>query len=258
MNGRVATCTILFHIVHTSRGLSATCGQRRLSPISGQKCDLGQAEALHTSGHQECVYQCLGLGSKCVSMSYNAVDKLCSISATPCLVLSPQPDVRTNVFHDLIHDLSQCLQWSPYHGISHERSIVYDVGSSGTIWLVRWNDLQGNVLIGYMLKGYDWHTGFFKYIDKTSIRSPFTGCDLAIIANDCSVAWVRFTIGEPVPSNAAKAGYITGHGPVLVARYIDPTRQTYRLGYYMTGNRFVNHMSDDIYNINTFDILLAV
>ena len=160
--------------------------------------------------------------------------------------------------HGVSHDMSQCLQWSPYNGISHTRSIVYDVGSAGILWLARWNDPQGNVLIGYMLKGSNWHTGYFKHMIKTALESPFTGCDLAIIADDCSVAWVRFSIGQLVPSDAAKAGYIIGHGPVLVARYNHPTKHTYRLGYYMTGNRFLNHLDDDSYNINTFDILVTV
>ena len=189
MDVSVATYILsLFLIIHSSQGLQATCGQRRLRSIAGHKCDLGQTETLHTFGHKECMYQCLRQRSKCGSMSYNAVDKLCSMTATPCLELIPHPDVRTNVFHDVSHDISQCLQWSPYHGISHERSIVYDVGPPGIMGLVRWNDPQGNILIGYTLKSSGWHRGYFKYMLETQLESPFNGCELAIIANDCSVA----------------------------------------------------------------------
>ena len=254
----VASCMIVFLIVHTGQGMFVTCGQRRLSPIFGQKCDLGQAEALHTFGHQECVYTCLRRGSKCVSMSYNAVDELCSMTATPCLELVPHPDVRTNVFHDLMQDMSQCLQWTPYNGTSHGRSIVYDLGSPGTMRLVRWKDPQGNLLIGYLFKSNNLHRGFFKYTAEVYVTSPFTGCDMAMIREDCSVAWVTFTIGESVPSNAAAAGYIIGHGPVFVARHNHPTKRSYRFGYYMTGNPFLNHMSDDRYDIITFDIMVVV
>ena len=130
------------------------------------------------------------------------------------------------------------------------------MGASDRRLQVEWrSDAQGNLLIGYTLKSSGWHRGYFKYMVETQLESPFTGCELAIIANDCSVAWVRFTIGELVPNIAAKAGYIIGHGPIVVSRFKHLTKLTYRFGYYMAGSPFFNYMEDDI---NTFDIMVAV
>ena len=171
------------------------------------------------------------------------------MAAIPCHELIPQPDSRTNVFHNLMFHMSQCLQCIPYN----------DFDAAGTLRLVRWRDPNGNIHIGYVKKKATLlHKGYFRYTEEIHITPPFTGCEMAIIAENCSVAWLKFTIGEPVPSRAAKGGYMTGHGPVFVTRYKHPIKGSYRFGYYMTGNPFLKHIDEDRHDINTFDILIIV
>ena len=253
----IVTCAIVLVIVHSVRDVSTTCTQRQFRPIYSQKCDTGEAEAQHNPTYRQCIYQCLHRGSKCASMSYNTVDELCTITETPCHELSAHPDVLTNVFHNMTHHLSQCLQWHPYDGTSPARSITYDQ-ADGTIWLARWQDLQGNLLIGYMLKTRRQQVAYFEYIIETHLKSPYRGCDLITIADDCSVAWVKFTIGDPVPLNAAETGYIIGHGTVYVGRYLRTDKPTYRFGFYMRGDHFLTHPLGHVFAINTFDMMVIV
>ena len=244
-------------VVNASRNVFATCAQRLLRPIYGQECDVGEAEVLHKLKYWQCIYQCLHRGSMCDSMSYNAVDEVCAITESPCHELSPHADFQTNVLHDLTHHRSHCLQWSPCNGNSPARSIAYDQ-ADGTIWLARWEDLQGNLLIGYIIKSNTRHVAYFEHIIETEVRAPFTGCDLITIADDCSAAWAEFIIGEPVPHNAVETGYIIGHGPVYVGRYIRPDTANYRFGFYVAGKPLFTHPLAHVFDINTFDMMVIV
>ena len=257
MESNIGTCIIILIVVYSSRSVSTTCIPRLFKPIYGQECNMTEAEVLHNSMYARCISQCLHRGSKCKSMSYNAVDKLCTITDSPCHELSPHPDTKTFVFHDLTHDWSHCLQWSPCHGTSPARSISYDQ-DGGTIWLARWLDGQGNLLIGYMIKRTKGNMAYFEYIVETWVEAPFTGCDLITIATDCSAAWVHFNIGDPVPKNAVETGYIIGHGPVYVGRYIRPDTLAYRFGFYVAGDPLLTHPLAHKFDMDTFDMMVIV
>ena len=235
MTSCIATYVTIILTIHSIRDVFAACGQRILTPIYGQTRNPAQNATMHGLNHQQCTYQCLRRGSKCLSRSYNSVEKLCVVTATPCHELSPDRDVQTIVLHNLTHHWSKCLQWSPCEDPQPARSISY-----GTVLLARWRDLQGNLIIGYKDPYMGFHGyAYFRYITRTAVKPPFIGCDLITIADDCSVAWVPFAIaiGKPVPHNAVKTGFIMGHGPVYVGRFITGEySQRYRFGYYMSGN----------------------
>ena len=253
MTSYMAAFTAIFLTIYSSRDTYAMCGRQMLSPIYGQTCNRGQPETLYGVNHQQCTYECLRRGSKCVSLSYNALHELCEMTATRCHELTPHPDAQTIVLHDWTNHPPQCLNWSPCDGASSTRSIL-STGRYFRRWLARWRDRQGNLLIGYIEEIFGTRTGYFKYTERRIIRRPLAGCDVVSVAEDCSVAWMPFTIGDPIPRNAAETGYIIGHGPVYVGRF-DPGIRGHAFGFYMTGNQ---PLTIEYGTINIFEILVVV
>ena len=241
----------IFLTPNFSRGVFATSGQRMLSPIHGQTCDTEQNETVLGLNHQQCTYQCLRRGSKCMSMSYNALGDVCVMTATPCHMLRPQQDVQTIVLHDPSYHSSQCLKWIPCNGPLPARSISSVVGGD-TYGIALCQKPQGNFLIGVMT-----NTGMGYFLDiegKTPLVAPrCTECDLASVADDCSIAWIPFAVGEAVPHNAAETGNIIGYGSLYVGRF-DTGWPEY--GFYMTGNTSLTNYR--ALNIDTFEILVVV
>ena len=157
------------------------------------------------------------------------------------------------MLHDWTNHPPQCLNWSPCNGALPTRSI-----RSAELyvprWLARWWGRQGNLLIGYIEEIFVTRKGYFKYIELSFILPPLTGCDVMSVAEDCSVAWMPFTIGDPIPRNAAETGYIIGHDPVYVGRF-DAGIRGHAFGFYMTGNP---SLTIEYGAINIFEILVVV
>ena len=254
-NIKTTSCIIahitIFLTIHFSRGVFATCGQRMLSLIHGQTCDTEQNEIVQGLNHQQCTYQCLRRGSKCMSVSYSAIGDVCVMTATPCHALRPQQDVQTIVLHDPSFNSSKCLKWIPYNGPPPARSISSVVGGD-TFWLARWQDPQGHLLVGGMT---NMGMGYFLDIEGKPFVPPRTECHLVSVAEDCSIAWMPFTVGKPIPHNAAETGHIIGNGSLYVGRF-GMGGSEYGFGFYMTGNPSL--IAYWAVNIDTFEILVEV
>ena len=182
-----------------------------------------------------CVRQCLLL-DECTILMYNPWDAVCVLGSQPCAMAVPHSQLMTMVFRR--EENLECLIPKPVNELNSGSRLI-------TIWtrksLARL-ERGGNIFVGSGKTPRGNDLGFF-WFDGEAI-SQTTDHVLLTVSPWCSVAWLKYTVGEPIPPRAMLCGKWNDM-PVYTLRRKLKTG-TYKFSMYVIGYPIETSVSTDI------------
>ena len=191
------------------------------NPSHGRYCPTDGIVTPNLSWPQ-CKLLCLHSPS-CQSINYNFTDNLCTYFTATCTKAVNHPDMAFLLFTGTLSE--QCMEWISPHD-SHpagDRSVSQD-----NIRFIARMQKNRHDYVGYVLMAY---------IDCYSVgdNGQFTGypCQYLRIRDGCTVYFVSYVLGTPLPPNALIGGYTALGLPV----YIGIKEGSAFPGYYIPGSK---------------------
>ena len=148
-----------------------------------------------------CVRVCLWL-EECTMLMYNPWENICVLGSQPCVVAEPHSQLMTQIFRQQ-EDL-ECLVPTAVSEVGSGSRIVKQTATASLARL----DRDGNSYIGYSNTpnqnnfGYFAFTGGHFYQTKDHV--------ILVLSPWCSVAWLPYTVEEPIPLRAIVGGWWNG------------------------------------------------
>ena len=157
----------------------------------------------------QCRYLCLQ-SVTCKAYNYNATMKTCTRFTSPCPKAFSDPDMAFMVLRET--PVNQCYEWVLYTGDPvHERMIQTD-----NDWLIVSRlKVYGNDVVCYF-------TGVSNTCWATLVTTEYSTrqghqCERLRVVEGCTITWVSYTAGEPLPPNAVIGGVLAnGDVPYVV------------------------------------------
>ena len=146
-----------------------------------------------------CVRRCIML-AECTILMYNPWESMCVLGSQPCAVAEPHSQLMIQVFRQ--DENLECLV----------PKAVSEVGSGSRLIEVKEQsslarlDRGGNNYIGTNNNGNK--LGYFGFDGETIWHT--TDHFILTVSPWCSVAWLPYTVGEPIPFRAAVCGRWNG------------------------------------------------
>ena len=176
----------------------------------------------------QCKLFCLHTSS-CQAVNYNFAASLCIYLIATCPKAISHPDMAFALFTDRQHH--QCLDWIPKQ-TGHQpgnRSVTED-NERFTARMQK----DGNDFVCYLIKKGDVCLSLDNEERKFKNNEGPYPCQILQIGDGCTVHYVDYDIGAPLPPTALIGGYTTIGLPVYIGRY------GMGAGYYIHGsNKFV-------------------
>ena len=211
--------------------VTIVCSQNKCSsidsanPFHGLGCPTKGIIKPNLSWHQ-CKLFCLNTTS-CQAFNYNFVDNLCEYFTVSCTKAISHQDMAYVLFTE--RQPQQCIGW-----VQRENGDPADDARSVTEDNVRFvARLQkgGNDWVGYVI-GYPMLT-CLAHDDEGRISTTHgLPCQYLRVREGCTVYYVDYELGAPLPRTAVIAGYTAEGLPV----YVGITDGRTRPGHYTTGS----------------------
>ena len=158
----------------------------------------------------------------CQAVNYDLIANFCTHFTETCLLAIGQPDMAFVLFTERQAD--RCMEWVPKGdgNPAQDRSVTVD----NERFAARMQK-DGNDFIAFFSTSrdncYSRHDDGFKYSDGYP-------CQYLRIRNGCTVNFVDYEIGTPLPPNALIGGHTAEGLPVYIGR------KKIRPGYYIPGS----------------------
>ena len=237
-------------------------------PMNGYYCSSAYMTNYTAIGHQSCVAHCI-TNPHCWVLAYNSRAKYCLLGTLPCAEAVAGDDFRMMTFRK--HENISCIQWVWSDGTSYPSRTVKQVHPlyqalarkpiQGEIYIGRSNPgpCITNVFATRRKNLSQWHRSFqrkllshwlkfLRHVAKTLvIQGPGLGkiflarngaaanyrdYYLLVVSESCSVAWVPYTAGMPLPRGTVEGGYLELFGATYCMRVWNTQAATYLYGYY--------------------------
>lgn len=191
------------------------------SRYRGYFCDNGDViKSTIGKEHQFCVFECIR-SPECAAMNYNTANSTCSLLAEPCVTTTHNDDFNFLLFRD--DPDQECTTWSSYNSGDPLPDRVV-IAPNPISRFVR----SGNTLVGHMSIYYK--TAYS--VLQTGVVLEHSSWELLVIDNQCSTAWVPYTVGEPLPPKVVVGGYMANIGGTYPVRIWGVLSNRYCQGYY--------------------------
>ena len=222
---RIYTLIFSFNLLcYTGRGQTNKCQSRDFATtFSSQYCP-AEGVILPNQSWRQCKLYCLQTAS-CEAVNYNVTGNLCATLPATCPKANSHPGMVFALFTG--RKPEQCLEWIP----TQDRNPVGDrsVTEENTRFVARMQK-DGNDFVGYM--------GIINYVclssdDKGKIKSS-NGfpCQYLRISSGCTVMFMDYEIGAPLPHMALIGGYTADRRPVYIGLWLGIYP-----GYYIPGSK---------------------
>ena len=151
-----------------------------------------------------CVRQCI-LSHECTTLMYKPQDGVCLLGVQPCAIAVPHDQLMTMVFR--AEEMLECLvpqalseldSGSRFIKISARRSLARLVHDE-------------NIYIGTSQTPNGNNKGYFGFRGANFVHT--TNHVLLTVSPQCSMAWLPYTVGHPIPFRAVVCG--TWNGEVV-------------------------------------------
>ena len=220
---------IVISIFHLLFSAARCCDSKCISykfnnPFPGRYCPKGSVNNLNLSWHQ-CKQFCLQSYS-CQAVNYNFTDNLCSYFSETCTIAISSPYMAFVLFTKKRPE--QCIEWIPIQDRhpQTDRSATED-----NVRFVTRLQKDGNDYVGYWRT--DW-TECKSRDDRGPINLMHLLCQYLRIRDGCTIYYVGYERGAPMPPNAVIGGHIAGGLPVYIGRQMPPSNA---VGYYILGSK---------------------
>ena len=175
-----------------------------------------------------CMLFCLH-ASSCQAVNYNSTASLCIYFIATCPKAISHPDMAFGLFTG--RQPHQCLDWIPKQ-TGHQpgdRSVTED-----NVRFTARMQKDGNDFVGYFLKTNDDCLSLDLEERRLKASKGPYHCQILQIRDGCTVHYVDYDIGTPLPPTALIGGYTATGPPVYIGR------RGSLAGYYIPGsNRLV-------------------
>ena len=199
--------------------------------MNGYYCAIAYTSNYTAIGHQRCVARCIS-DPHCWILAYNSREKYCLLGTQPCVKAVADKDFRMMIFRK--HENMHCIQWVWSDGSSYPNHTVEQV--SPVHQEVARRAIEGEIYIGRSQP----EVGRIVIARKGEVvRYP--DYYLLVVAESCSVAWVPYIAGNPLPKAAVEGGHLNSLGTTYCMRVWDDTQQNtdrhvHTYGYYAPSN----------------------
>ena len=189
-----------------------------------------------------CQYDCM-VRPWCAVINENVVNNYCLLSNGPCMGLVPDGN-----FHGIDIKKSnreQCLVWEPNREASNPAKMDNTCINNGVPCIVGRSYEQSSLLPGNYAKN-----GVYSLFNGTG-KGYATGQSLDVQPG-CTVTWVPFTGGDPLPEGTVEGGFLVVDGTIqhLYIASVMPASYTCAVyGYYnpSTGLGYAEYMGAHIF-----------
>ena len=191
-------------------------------PMNGYYCASAYMTNYTAIGHQSCVAHCI-TNPHCWVLAYNSRAKYCLLGTLPCAEAVAGDDFRMMTFRK--HENISCIQWVWSDGTSYPSRTVEQVHPLYQA-LAR-KPIQGEIYIGRS------NPGLGKiFLARNGAAANYRDYYLLVVSESCSVAWVPYTAGMPLPRGTVEGGYLELFGATYCMRVWNTQAATYLYGYY--------------------------
>ena len=176
---------------------------------------------------QHCILQCLQT-QDCVALNCNKSDGLCILLPAPCKLAIEMEGMEYTMFNGRNHE--QCLKWIPFAGSNPTSDrVVYSPGG----YLACRLQINNGKFIGHYSKSFlrCWATDGNVQHDSGSNQA-----EILTISPECTMGWVNYTVGTPLPPSAMMAGHSYAGDNLYVALLQLPNSQSIVTGYFNVGS----------------------
>ena len=176
------------------------------APLHGRYCPV-EGIIIPNLPWYHCKLFCLET-SNCQSVNYNFTDNICTYFTATCPKAISHPGVSFVLFTG--RDSGECIEWIPNkngHPKRDDRSLTEDNKRFAARMQKNGNDLVSYQLLS-ICYGRD-EEGTFRSIHGYP-------CQYLRIRNGCTVYYMTYELGTPLPPNALIGGYTAGGLPVYI------------------------------------------
>ena len=172
----------------------------------GRYC-IGKGTVTHNLLPHQCRYLCLQSSRK--AYNYNITEGTCTQFTSPCPQAYTHPVMEFVVFRET--PVNQCYEWVPYSPDDplDERMITID-----SSWcIVSRLQISGSNVVGYFHTRYSTCYSNLEGDDHDYSSKHGYLCDRLRIREGCTIFWVPYKAGEPLPLQAV-IGSVMANGDV--------------------------------------------
>ena len=188
-------CVVGYTTMYTSR------------PLNGFYCPGAYHPNITDIDQQQCTRQCL-IRQVCRVMSYNPIDRVCTLGEIPCVVAERLQNYMLIVFRAEI--IVGCIIWEPKSHPFPSRTVYYTFIYAEALC---GKQVGSDFLIGH---GRGDHLCYFG-VRNAGIFYDMTSFVLTVNPI-CTLAWVPYVAGSTLPKNALVCGHLAAAGPTYCAR----------------------------------------
>ena len=199
---------------------------------------------------RHCILHCLQM-QDCVALNYNKTDGICSLLSAPCTLALRMDGMQYMIFNTRNYD--QCLKWVPFTGSNPSSDRVV-------------NSADGYLACRLLINNYKFIGQYSQQrrkcwvtdgnIQHDSISNP---SEILTIASECTVGWVNYTAGTPLPPSAMVAGRSYAGDDLYVAMLKLPNPLPIITGYYNAGsNRGYATANTKAHTFSVMDLMILL
>ena len=196
------------------------------NPFHGRVCPTEGIIKQNLSWHQ-CKMFCLNTAS-CQAINYNFTENVCEYFIISCTKAISHPGMAYILFTE--RHPQQCIEWVPRgngYPADDDRSVT-----ENNMQFVARMQTAGNDWVGHQLR--TGRQGCFAQDDKGDINTSFgLPCQYMRVRRGCTVYYVDYELGAPLPRTAVNAGYTAGGLPVCIGIADGDARS----GHYIPGSK---------------------
>ena len=180
-------------------------------PYGGRYCIGESIGTLKLLPHQ-CRYICLQ-SATCKAYNYNVTERICTCFTSPCPQAYSDPAMEFVVLRET--PVIQCYEWVPYSRGDplDERMIATD----SPVHIVSRLHVNGNDVVGYLSTNSWYCYGTLGNTEYTTYQGY--SCERLRVVEGCTIFWVPYTAGRPLPSQAVIGGVMANGDVVYVVKF---------------------------------------
>ena len=248
---------LVIYLLATNVSTVSCCDQRYTKrPLNGYHCVHGYYANITNISSPYCTQRCLN-DRRCESLSFNMETNFCQLSHEPCAVA----DVKSGflLMNFRWNEDENCVTWK-----------TNDVETGGSVperLVEEFAILTSRSAVGRIQIGEDIHVGIVDrvaasgdafFVVQGSEYFEGTNYKLLTVSPTCSLAWVPYRAGDPLPDQAVVAGYLSGSGPTYSIRVWRQDIVSFKFGVYVTGKNTAWYPYHGVATVSDVEILVQI
>ena len=180
-----------------------------------------------------CTHYCIS-ELQCSMLSFHVNNGVCMVHEEVCVEVVQATEQVLSYIMLAGPQHRDCISWLPYQGIVPIGERLVHMTNRRFI-MVR-NRHKNETLLGRLDTNNKNTVKYVSLIDgPVSVKeSPGSAVDFLVVSDICSVSWVPYVAGNPMPPRAVVGGRKWNNGPLVVAALwtTTGTKKMYSYGYY--------------------------